>query len=309
MHQSKTSRFLGLALLMACCMAGAFASGKTYYVDSEKGLDRNKGTSPEKAWKSLDRVNAASFAAGDSILLKRGGVFPGALAPKGSGAEGRPILLGSYGEGPRPIVSAPADGSKKAAIALFNQEYWKIEGLETVGGNSRGIYVSGKRAERPHTRGERDRLPRPRRGRREQDRERQGQRLHHLLDRHVPRHAVPGYPHTRLRRGGHEKVGGHHGLRRLRPQRTQLEGRDTRLRRPRRLRRRHRALRMQGQRDRGLRGPRRRAGPRARRRHAQRHLVLELREGRHPEMRGLQGPLPRHRRRGASTSTTRARTA
>ena len=32
---------------------------------------------------------------------------------------------------------------KLAAITLFNQDYWTIRDLETVGGNTRGIFVSG----------------------------------------------------------------------------------------------------------------------------------------------------------------------
>jgi hypothetical protein len=133
---------LELAALLA---SQALAAATTYYLDADKGSDENKGTSPQSAWKSLDKANARSLAPGDSLLLKRGCVFRGNLAPKGSGREGAPIILGAYGEGARPVVSAPAaDNPKKlAAITLFNQEYWTLRDLETVGGNTRGIFVSG----------------------------------------------------------------------------------------------------------------------------------------------------------------------
>ncbi|KHF29273.1 hypothetical protein VQ056_12095 [Paenibacillus sp. JTLBN-2024] len=50
----------------------AKAAGTTYYVDSLGGDDGNSGTSENSAWKSLDKVNATTFAPGDKILFKAG---------------------------------------------------------------------------------------------------------------------------------------------------------------------------------------------------------------------------------------------
>jgi hypothetical protein len=62
------------------------------------------------------------------------------LAPKGSGAEGAPIRLTAYGEGPRPKVIARQG---EEALRLFNQQYWDIDSLDISGGNTYGVFISG----------------------------------------------------------------------------------------------------------------------------------------------------------------------
>lgn len=42
---------------------------KTYYVAND-GCDENDGLSPERPWKTLDRVNAAPLEAGTSVRFK-----------------------------------------------------------------------------------------------------------------------------------------------------------------------------------------------------------------------------------------------
>lgn len=114
--------------------------GVEFYLDCAGGDDTARGDHPEAAWRSLERVNLATFLPGDSILLRRGTTCSGALQPLGSGSEGRPIVMGAYGTGPRPIIDA---GEREAAIKLFNQHHWHILSLETTGGNPFGIYVTG----------------------------------------------------------------------------------------------------------------------------------------------------------------------
>jgi hypothetical protein len=119
-----------------------------YYLDSVGGNDENNGTSPSTAWQSLDRVYRVSFAPGDQILLKAGGVWSGQLWPKGSGAEANPIIVDTYGTGPRPTING--DGLAKDAVRLYNQEYWEISNLEITNydpagrGNRRGVRVLGQ---------------------------------------------------------------------------------------------------------------------------------------------------------------------
>ncbi len=74
----------------------AAATPNTFYVDSLAGDDAHDGTSPASAWKSLARVNSATFLPGQKILLKSGSVFHGQLWPKGSGSADSPIVLSSY---------------------------------------------------------------------------------------------------------------------------------------------------------------------------------------------------------------------
>src|SRR6267154_4448858 len=76
-----------------------------YYVDSRAGDDSNAGTSPASAWKSLEKVNARTFLPGDRILLKSSSMWNGQLWPKGSGVEGRPITVGMYGGGVKPVIN------------------------------------------------------------------------------------------------------------------------------------------------------------------------------------------------------------
>ena len=95
----------------------------------------------------FDSLRNATFQPGDRILFKKGSIFRGQFAPKGSGTAEKPIYLGTYGEGARPQIHAL--GKYKAAIWLRNQEYWEINGLEITNtdgsdqdqGELFGIYV------------------------------------------------------------------------------------------------------------------------------------------------------------------------
>ena len=120
-------------------------SGVKYYVDATSGKDSNNGTSPETAWQTLERVNKEVFQPGDQILFKAGETWTGALKPQGSGVEGAPIVIASYGEGKKPILKPGADWTishmniankvvrnprVNNVITFFNQEYWEVRDLE-----------------------------------------------------------------------------------------------------------------------------------------------------------------------------------
>jgi hypothetical protein len=100
----------------------------SYYIDSVHGNDQSDGTTPEKAWKTLDRVNATLFAPGDRILFRAGSRFSGQLAPAGSGKEGAPVFIDRYGDGGMPRIDA--GGRFHEALLLENQEYWEVSNLE-----------------------------------------------------------------------------------------------------------------------------------------------------------------------------------
>ncbi len=76
-----------------------------YYLSSSLGNDANSGLSPHEAWASLERANSQALLPGDSLLLRRGDVFRGTLRIRQSGAPGRHIYLGAYGEGEKPVIS------------------------------------------------------------------------------------------------------------------------------------------------------------------------------------------------------------
>jgi len=120
-------------------------SSAIYYLDALNGNDQNTGSTPQKPWKSLSKINATTFAPGDTILLKAGSVWEGQLWPKGSGSPSQPIRLGRYGEGPKPAIAGK--GLVEDAVLLRNQEYWEIEDLDVSNhgaksGVRRGVHVA-----------------------------------------------------------------------------------------------------------------------------------------------------------------------
>jgi hypothetical protein len=127
----------------------ASASAADYYVDAAAGSDANAGTSPAAAWKTLAKVNAKTFAAGDRILLHTDQTWVEQLKPKGSGVEGNPITIGNYGGGERkPVVdgrNVAGGGAGGAAVSLVNQSYWTISGLEVVNDNGTDNVVGSNR--------------------------------------------------------------------------------------------------------------------------------------------------------------------
>ncbi|MCM3746417.1 carbohydrate binding domain-containing protein [Paenibacillus pasadenensis] len=174
----KTVKWLSLAMALTLVfgnppspgqksVANASSSGGiTYYFDSAAGSDSNSGTAIGAPWKSLEKLNAVTLGPGDKVLLKAGSYFTGQLTPKGSGAEGNPIVIDKYGEGAKPIIAyndtiaepyyanfkfddavntawtaKKSDGSSGAANA----------GIESVNGGKRAFLTNGTRLEQTIT--------------------------------------------------------------------------------------------------------------------------------------------------------------
>lgn len=53
-------------------------TGTKYYVSAD-GSDDNDGKSPEKAWKTLAKVNSAKLTRGDGVFFRRGDTFRGKI--------------------------------------------------------------------------------------------------------------------------------------------------------------------------------------------------------------------------------------
>ena len=77
--------------------------GRTFFVSSVSGDDARDGLSPQTAWGSLSKVNAADLRPGDTVLFQRGGRWRGTLIPH-SGQEGAPVTYSVYSEGARPLL-------------------------------------------------------------------------------------------------------------------------------------------------------------------------------------------------------------
>ncbi|MDR2021381.1 MAG: right-handed parallel beta-helix repeat-containing protein, partial [Treponema sp.] len=103
-----------------------------FYVSFSTGNDENAGTEGAP-WKTIAKVNSRTYQAGDAILFKRGDTWTWSdgepsLAPPGSGAEGNPIRISSYGTGAKPVFEGK--GLVDNVIHLHNQQYWEISDLE-----------------------------------------------------------------------------------------------------------------------------------------------------------------------------------
>ncbi len=73
-------------------------TGTKYYVAND-GDDANDGLSPEKAWKTLDRVTEASeLCEGDGVFLRRGDIFVGRIRAKAG------VTYAAFGEGKKPEI-------------------------------------------------------------------------------------------------------------------------------------------------------------------------------------------------------------
>ena len=70
--------------ILALAAFGLQAQAKTYFVSPE-GNDNADGLSVTNAWKSIDKVNASVFQAGDRVLFEGGATFYGNLVIKSSG--------------------------------------------------------------------------------------------------------------------------------------------------------------------------------------------------------------------------------
>jgi hypothetical protein len=143
---SRIFRRPATALLAILSTAAAHAA--SYHIDPAGGDDKSPGTSPETAWKSLERANAHIFKPGDQLLLKAGARFTGSLRPQGSGSvvdgKPKPILLGKYGEGPRPRIDG--EGRTLDTLLLRNVEFWQVRDLEiTNQGPQRAPWRTGVR--------------------------------------------------------------------------------------------------------------------------------------------------------------------
>ena len=96
---------------------------QTYYL-SNNGNDKNTGLCPGNPFKSIERINSLDIKPGDRILLKRGDKFTGSILVQSSGTKENPIIISSWGEGKRPVMSGSmpvtVKGSKGDSVYRCN---------------------------------------------------------------------------------------------------------------------------------------------------------------------------------------------
>lgn len=127
--------------------------GTSYYVSSSAGNDQNSGTSQDKPFKSLAKINEIKLGPGDKVLLKRGDTWNGqAIHVKtgSSGSKDAPIQIKPYGDGSaRPVINTNGAGrwnqdyharieshrnkaEISSAVLLKDVNYLEISGLEVT---------------------------------------------------------------------------------------------------------------------------------------------------------------------------------
>lgn len=116
-------------------------SAADYYIDALHGDDASVGLCPKTAWSSLAAANQQQFEPGDTIHLRSGQVFQGQFKPSTSGAQGLPITLTSYFDGPKPVIAG--GGVTRSAVFLENLSHWVIDGIEIT---NTGAQREAKRA-------------------------------------------------------------------------------------------------------------------------------------------------------------------
>ena len=79
-------------------------NGTKYYVSSSIGNDNNDGLSPEKPWKTLNKVNSFKFNSGDGVYFKRGDIWRESLKTKNG------VTYSAYSTGAKPAFYGSIDG-------------------------------------------------------------------------------------------------------------------------------------------------------------------------------------------------------
>ena len=122
-----------LTVLVCALLLSASTYATDYYVNAKTGKDSNKGTSPEKAWKSLKKVSEAKFKPGDRILLASGQEFKGSMKLyRQFGKKSKPIVISYYeldGNKTAPVINAKGELN---GIRLSECSNIVIDGLTVV---------------------------------------------------------------------------------------------------------------------------------------------------------------------------------
>ena len=90
--------------------SGITANAANYYFSSSQGDDSYSSAEaqdPSTPWKSLSKLNSwfPYLQPGDHVYLKSGDVFYGSIVTAMSGSGASPIVLSSYGDGAKPVIT------------------------------------------------------------------------------------------------------------------------------------------------------------------------------------------------------------
>ncbi|MEX2566547.1 MAG: right-handed parallel beta-helix repeat-containing protein, partial [Cyclobacteriaceae bacterium] len=103
-----------LSKLILCCSLLLFSlniHAANYYFSDKTGNDSRSSSqaqNPDTPWKSISKLNAffTDLNPGDKVFFKRGEVFSGEIILNNSGSSDRPIIIGAYGTGSKPVITS-----------------------------------------------------------------------------------------------------------------------------------------------------------------------------------------------------------
>jgi len=138
MHRNRflIASIISFALVLLCASG---LSGATYYVNTAAAAGGDGTTSDltgaHCAWDTIADVNAATFAAGNSVLLARGCTWAEQLKPHDGGSVGSVITYGAYGSGAAPKLT----GSGSYVLDTNTKSYLTFQQIDFT---AKWVYVN-----------------------------------------------------------------------------------------------------------------------------------------------------------------------
>jgi hypothetical protein len=130
---------LAVALGLAGCVSPDAREPRSFFF-SPRGDDRRGDGTVEKPWATLAKASELRLRPGDRVLLEAGGRFAGTLTldDEDGGAEGRPVVVASYGQG-RAVI----DAGERPGVVVRNCGYVAVQDLMVSGAGARRNRASG----------------------------------------------------------------------------------------------------------------------------------------------------------------------
>ena len=117
-------------------------TGTSYYI-SNSGNDANTGLSHVQAWKTINKLNSETFAAGDSILFERGGLWNTSFRIPSSGNAENQITISNYGEGKLPRLYGSKIMDSYTSHPLLSNVYYCNDTIN----NNPHVYINPSRSD------------------------------------------------------------------------------------------------------------------------------------------------------------------